>query len=130
MSKIPGPPNPKKLLLHRERQHMTHISRVSSVREFPVFFLFSFIFLFEEFSLPCFLCCHLFFFSDDDEETPTLDVAARTSTSRTLVISEPQIEGEESSPPQQNVGVSTPPSSPFTKKGKGGDHPGAYPPIE
>ncbi|KAK1630980.1 hypothetical protein QYE76_005295 [Lolium multiflorum] len=50
--------------------------------------------------------------SDDDEETPTLDVAARTSTSRTLVISEPRVEGEESSPPQQNVGVSTPPSSP------------------
>ncbi|KAK1627915.1 hypothetical protein QYE76_002230 [Lolium multiflorum] len=50
--------------------------------------------------------------SDDDEETPTLDVAARTSTSRTLVISEPRVEGEESSPPQQNIGASTPPPSP------------------
>ncbi|KAK1631376.1 hypothetical protein QYE76_005691 [Lolium multiflorum] len=50
--------------------------------------------------------------SDDDKETPTLDVAARTSTSRTLVISEPRVEGEESSPPQQNIGASTPPSSP------------------
>ncbi|KAK1649169.1 hypothetical protein QYE76_066974 [Lolium multiflorum] len=50
--------------------------------------------------------------SDDEEETPALDVAARTSTSHTLVVSEPPIEGEESSPPQQNVGASTPPSSP------------------
>ncbi|KAK1619607.1 hypothetical protein QYE76_025124 [Lolium multiflorum] len=50
--------------------------------------------------------------SDDEEETPTLDVAARTSTSHTLVVSEPPVEGEESSPPQQNVGASTPPSSP------------------
>ncbi|KAK1679207.1 hypothetical protein QYE76_040055 [Lolium multiflorum] len=50
--------------------------------------------------------------SDDDEETPALDVAARTSMSHTLVISEPRVEGEESSPPQQNIGASTPPSSP------------------
>ncbi|XP_071681728.1 uncharacterized protein [Lolium perenne] len=50
--------------------------------------------------------------SSDDEETPTLDVAARTSTSHTLVISEKPVEGEESSPPQQNVDTSTPPSSP------------------
>ncbi|KAK1642585.1 hypothetical protein QYE76_060390 [Lolium multiflorum] len=50
--------------------------------------------------------------SDDEEETPALDVAARTSTSHTLVVSEPPVEGEESSPPQQNVGASTPPSSP------------------
>jgi hypothetical protein len=53
------------------------------------------------------LFCH-----SDDEETPTLDVAARTSTSHTLVISEKPVEGEESSPPQQNVDTSTPPSSP------------------
>nr|XP_051191209.1 uncharacterized protein LOC127304608 [Lolium perenne] len=32
--------------------------------------------------------------------------------SHTLVISEPRVEGEESSPPQQNIGASTPPSSP------------------
>ncbi|XP_071680440.1 uncharacterized protein [Lolium perenne] len=50
--------------------------------------------------------------SSDDEETPTLDVAARTSTSHTLVISEKPVEVEESSPPQQNVDTSTPPSSP------------------
>ena len=51
------------------------------------------------------LFCH-----SDDEETPTLDVAARTSTSHTLVISEKPVEGEESSPPQQNVDTSTPSS--------------------
>ncbi|KAK1611346.1 hypothetical protein QYE76_035019 [Lolium multiflorum] len=56
--------------------------------------------------------------SDDEEETPTLDVAARTSTSHTLVVSEPPIEGEESSPPQQNVGASSPPSSPLVPSPK------------
>ncbi|KAK1645330.1 hypothetical protein QYE76_063135 [Lolium multiflorum] len=56
--------------------------------------------------------------SDDEEETPTLDVAARTSTSHTLVVSEPPVEGEESSPPQQNVGASTPPSSPLVPSPK------------
>ncbi|KAK1678750.1 hypothetical protein QYE76_039598 [Lolium multiflorum] len=40
--------------------------------------------------------------SDDEEEVPTRDVAPRTSTSHTLVISEKPVEGEESSPPQQN----------------------------
>ncbi|KAK1627235.1 hypothetical protein QYE76_001550 [Lolium multiflorum] len=50
--------------------------------------------------------------SDDEEDIPTLDVAARTSTSHTVVVSEPPIDGEESSPPQQNVGAPTPPSSP------------------
>ncbi|KAK1685389.1 hypothetical protein QYE76_046237 [Lolium multiflorum] len=39
--------------------------------------------------------------SDDEEEVPTRDVAPRTSTSHTLVISEKPVEGEESSPPQQ-----------------------------
>ncbi|KAK1620541.1 hypothetical protein QYE76_026058 [Lolium multiflorum] len=51
--------------------------------------------------------------SDDEEEIPTLDVAARTSTSHTLVVSETPVEGEESSPPQLNVGAPTPPSSPL-----------------
>ncbi|KAK1662815.1 hypothetical protein QYE76_050974 [Lolium multiflorum] len=50
--------------------------------------------------------------SDDEEEVPTADVAARTSTSHTLVASETPVEGEETSPPQQNVGAATPPSSP------------------
>ncbi|KAK1686810.1 hypothetical protein QYE76_047658 [Lolium multiflorum] len=40
--------------------------------------------------------------SDDEEEPPTLDVAARTSSSRTLVVSETPAEGEKSSPPQLN----------------------------
>ncbi|KAK1613702.1 hypothetical protein QYE76_019219 [Lolium multiflorum] len=50
--------------------------------------------------------------SDDEEEVPTADVAARTSTSHTLVASETPVEGEETSPPRQNVGAATPPSSP------------------
>ncbi|KAK1646066.1 hypothetical protein QYE76_063871 [Lolium multiflorum] len=37
--------------------------------------------------------------SDDEEEIPTLDVAPRTSTSHTLIVSETPVEGEESSPP-------------------------------
>ncbi|KAK1669546.1 hypothetical protein QYE76_057705 [Lolium multiflorum] len=56
--------------------------------------------------------------SDDEEEVPTADVAARTSTSHTLVASETPIEGEESSPPQQNVGAATPPSSPLVPSPK------------
>ncbi|KAK1649947.1 hypothetical protein QYE76_067752 [Lolium multiflorum] len=56
--------------------------------------------------------------SDDEEEVPTRDVAPRTSTSHTLVISEKPVEGEESSPPQQNVGTSTPPSSPLVPSPK------------
>ncbi|KAK1602725.1 hypothetical protein QYE76_008206, partial [Lolium multiflorum] len=56
--------------------------------------------------------------SDDEEEVPAVDVAARTSTSHTLVVSETPVEGEESSPPQQNVGASTPPSSPLVPSPK------------
>ncbi|KAK1611601.1 hypothetical protein QYE76_035274 [Lolium multiflorum] len=56
--------------------------------------------------------------SDDEEEVPAFDVAARTSTSHTLVVSETPVEGEESSPPQQNVGASTPPSSPLVPSPK------------
>ncbi|KAK1629330.1 hypothetical protein QYE76_003645 [Lolium multiflorum] len=40
--------------------------------------------------------------SDDEEEVPTAIVAARTSTSHTLVASEMPVEGEETSPPRQN----------------------------
>ncbi|KAK1697613.1 hypothetical protein QYE76_014310 [Lolium multiflorum] len=54
--------------------------------------------------------------SDDEEEVPTRDVAPRTSTSHTLVIS--RVEGEESSPPQQNVDTSTLPSSPLVPSPK------------
>ncbi|KAK1617389.1 hypothetical protein QYE76_022906 [Lolium multiflorum] len=49
---------------------------------------------------------------DEEEEVPTADVAARTSTSHTLVASETPVEGEETSPPRQNVDTATPPSSP------------------
>ncbi|KAK1647761.1 hypothetical protein QYE76_065566 [Lolium multiflorum] len=56
--------------------------------------------------------------SDDEEDVPTRDVAPRTSTSHTLVISEKPVEGEESSPPQQNVDTSTPPSSPLVPSPK------------
>ncbi|KAK1667169.1 hypothetical protein QYE76_055328 [Lolium multiflorum] len=51
--------------------------------------------------------------SGDEEEVPAFDVAARTSTSHTLVVSETPVEGEESSPPQQNVDAPTPPASPL-----------------
>ncbi|KAK1682537.1 hypothetical protein QYE76_043385 [Lolium multiflorum] len=56
--------------------------------------------------------------SDDEEEVPTADLAARTSTSHTLVASETPVEGEETSPPQQNVGAATPPSSPLVPSPK------------
>ncbi|KAK1607877.1 hypothetical protein QYE76_031550 [Lolium multiflorum] len=56
--------------------------------------------------------------SDDEEEVPTADVAARTSTSHTLVASETPVEGEETSPPQQNVGGATPLSSPLVPSPK------------
>ncbi|KAK1627100.1 hypothetical protein QYE76_001415 [Lolium multiflorum] len=56
--------------------------------------------------------------SDDEEEIPTADVAARTSTSHTLVASETPVEGEETSPPRQNVGAATPPASPLVPSPK------------
>jgi hypothetical protein len=56
--------------------------------------------------------------SDDEEEPPTLDVAARTSSSRTLVVSETPAEGEKSSPPQRNVVTTTPPASPLAPSPK------------
>ncbi|KAK1651485.1 hypothetical protein QYE76_069290 [Lolium multiflorum] len=56
--------------------------------------------------------------SGDEEETPAIDATARTSTSRTLVVSEVQVEGEESSPPQQNTEQPTPPASPHVPSPK------------
>ncbi|KAK1649846.1 hypothetical protein QYE76_067651 [Lolium multiflorum] len=56
--------------------------------------------------------------SDDEEEIPAIDATARTSTSHTLVVSEVQIEGEESSPPQQNTDAPTPPASPLVPSPK------------
>ncbi|KAK1695600.1 hypothetical protein QYE76_012297 [Lolium multiflorum] len=48
----------------------------------------------------------------DEEEAQPIDATARTSTSRTLVVSEAQADGDESSPPQQNTEQPTPPASP------------------
>ncbi|KAK1615574.1 hypothetical protein QYE76_021091 [Lolium multiflorum] len=86
MSRIPAPPNPKKLFLHAEKAaYDPYLETLIS--------------------------------SDDEEEVPA-DVAARTSTSHTLVASETPVEGEETSPPQQNVGAATPPSSPLVPSPK------------
>ncbi|KAK1610844.1 hypothetical protein QYE76_034517 [Lolium multiflorum] len=51
--------------------------------------------------------------SSDEEEMPATDATARTSTSHTLVVSELHVEGEESSPPQQNIDEPAAPSSPL-----------------
>ncbi|XP_051206122.2 uncharacterized protein [Lolium perenne] len=56
--------------------------------------------------------------SDDEEETPTVDVAPRTSTSHTLLASDTLVEGEESSPPQRDIVTTTPPSSPLAPSPK------------
>jgi hypothetical protein len=56
--------------------------------------------------------------SGDEEEMPATDATARTSTSHTLVVSEVQVEGEESSPPQQNIDAPTPPASPLVPSPK------------
>ncbi|KAK1697676.1 hypothetical protein QYE76_014373 [Lolium multiflorum] len=48
---------------------------------------------------------------DEDENTP-IDATARTSTSRTLVVSEAQPDGDETSPPQQDTEHPTPVASP------------------
>ncbi|KAK1615873.1 hypothetical protein QYE76_021390 [Lolium multiflorum] len=41
--------------------------------------------------------------SGDEDENPPIDTTARTSTSRTLVVSEAQPDGDETSPPQQDI---------------------------
>nr|XP_051212114.1 uncharacterized protein LOC127329681 [Lolium perenne] len=56
--------------------------------------------------------------TDDEEENPPIDVAARTSTLRTLVVSDAQPDVEETSPPQQNVDHPTPPASPHAPSPK------------
>ncbi|KAK1661806.1 hypothetical protein QYE76_049965 [Lolium multiflorum] len=48
---------------------------------------------------------------DEDEDTP-IDATARTSTSRTLVVSESRPDGDETSPPQQNIEQPPPVESP------------------
>jgi hypothetical protein len=59
-----------------------------------------------------FLIPSLIFYSGDEDENPPIDVTARTSTSRTLVISEAQPDADETSPPQQNIEHPTPVASP------------------
>ncbi|KAK1618841.1 hypothetical protein QYE76_024358 [Lolium multiflorum] len=48
----------------------------------------------------------------DEEENPSIDVTARTSTPRTLVTSEARPDVDETSPPHQDVGNPTPVVSP------------------
>ncbi|KAK1650580.1 hypothetical protein QYE76_068385 [Lolium multiflorum] len=50
--------------------------------------------------------------SGDEDENPPIDATARTSTSRTLVVSEAQPDGDETSPPQQDIEHPTPIASP------------------
>ncbi|KAK1606787.1 hypothetical protein QYE76_030460 [Lolium multiflorum] len=50
--------------------------------------------------------------SGDKDENPPIDTTARTSTSRTLVVSEAQPDGDETSPPQQDTEHPTPIASP------------------
>ncbi|KAK1607236.1 hypothetical protein QYE76_030909 [Lolium multiflorum] len=50
--------------------------------------------------------------SGDEEEDAPIDATARTSTSRTLVVSEAHPDGDETSPPQQNLEHPTPAVSP------------------
>jgi hypothetical protein len=52
-----------------------------------------------------------FYCSDEEDENPPIDVAARPSTSRTLVVSEAQPDGDETSPPQQDIKHPTPVAS-------------------
>jgi hypothetical protein len=57
------------------------------------------------------MSCRLFC-SDDEDEIQPVDATARTSTSRTLVISEAHPDGDESSPPPQDAKHPTPVASP------------------
>ncbi|KAK1620870.1 hypothetical protein QYE76_026387 [Lolium multiflorum] len=50
--------------------------------------------------------------SGDEDEDPPIDATARTSTSHTLVVSEAQPDGDETSPPQQDIEHPTPIASP------------------
>ncbi|KAK1632725.1 hypothetical protein QYE76_007040 [Lolium multiflorum] len=48
----------------------------------------------------------------DEDENPPIDATARTSMSRTLVVSDAQPDGDETSPPQQDIEHPTPVASP------------------
>ncbi|KAK1628611.1 hypothetical protein QYE76_002926 [Lolium multiflorum] len=49
--------------------------------------------------------------SGDEDEDPPIDATARMSTSRNLVVSEAQPDGDETSPPQQDIEHPTPAAS-------------------
>ncbi|KAK1627059.1 hypothetical protein QYE76_001374 [Lolium multiflorum] len=57
--------------------------------------------------------------SSDEEEEQAVDATARTSTSRTLIVSEAQHDGDESSPPQQDIVQPSPVESPRASPLKG-----------
>jgi hypothetical protein len=74
----------------------------------------------DNFACLCFLYFSLMY-SGDEEENPPVDVTARTSVSRTLVISETHPEADETSPPQQDIGHPSPvvsPRAPSPKRAK------------
>jgi hypothetical protein len=68
--------------------------------------------MFSIFCLFCFLSCRFICCSGDEDENTPIDATARTSTSRTLVVSEAQPDGDETSPPQQDTEHPTPAASP------------------
>jgi hypothetical protein len=59
-----------------------------------------------------FLILALYFCSGEEDEDTPIDATARTSTSRTLVVSESRPDGDETSPPQQNIEQPPPAESP------------------
>jgi hypothetical protein len=109
----PAPPKPvlpvpKKLRLMLGRELMIFTKLLLSARKFLMHYICLFSILFEIAFLSCrFICCS----GDEEEDAPT-DVAARTSTSRTVVVSETHPDGDETSPPQQNIEHSMPAVSP------------------
>ncbi|KAK1665194.1 hypothetical protein QYE76_053353 [Lolium multiflorum] len=56
--------------------------------------------------------------SSDEEEEQAVDATARTSTSRTLIVSEAQHDGDETSPPQQDIVQPPPVESPRASPSK------------
>ncbi|KAK1663539.1 hypothetical protein QYE76_051698 [Lolium multiflorum] len=121
-----GTSQPEELLLYRKRQLMTHILRVSSARKFPVFCIF----LFEEFLLALLSILPLVFNSDEDEETPNLDVAAERVVTTPKVFQSYELRMKNPRLPNKTLAL-TPPSSPepLHRKGQGRKLSGAYSPI-
>jgi hypothetical protein len=99
---------PEKLHLMLERELSILTRMLLSARKFLLLYVF---FLLDNF-LFCFLSCLFICCSGDEEENAPIDATARTSTSRPLVVSEAQPDGDETSPPQQNTEHPTPVESP------------------